>query len=353
VTGGGNFARAGRFEVEVPMFAMNKNVGCRKRRAFTLLQILIVIAVVAILAAILLPTFSRSRASARRAQCDVRLKAIALALDAYRQENARFPRSLEELRADNLLNDPEALRCPSDPRPVGEGSYDDYYVVRAARDESDLPVLVCPFHEEDGHGAQAYKGRYTTQLDVKPAEVVEARNVIVQRPGKKPIAAAAGMTLRGGDRLLVGASSDGSSEGLLGEGGLLGTGLLASSTPDSGAAKIRFADGSTATLQGGCDVTVLQSFLMGSTNAPLYTLIKQRLGQVTYDVHTGSSFDVATPTATAGARGTSFTVKVNSDGSTDLVVIDGKVLFSTLNRSVVAPLGRTVTGLLNGLINIL
>jgi competence protein ComGC len=305
------------------------------RRAFTLLQLLIAIGVIAMLAAILLPAFTRSRAAARRAQCDVRLKAIALALDAYRQENHHYPTHLSELRSVGLLNDPDALRCPSDPRPVGEGSYDDYYVLRAVRDASDLPIVVCPFHEENGYGAQAYKGRYTTQFAVRPAQVVEARNVVVQRPGKQPIAAASGMTLRGGDRLLVGSTAD------------------ADTNPASGAAKIRFADGSTATLSGGSDVTVLQSFLMGSVNAPLYTMVKQTLGAVTYDVHTGSSFDVATPTATAGARGTTFTVAVHTDGTSDIVVQSGKVLFTTLGSSVVAPLGRTVSGLLNGLINIL
>jgi type II secretory pathway pseudopilin PulG len=296
------------------------------RRAFTLVQLLITIGVVAILAAILLPAFARSRATARRAQCDMRLKAIALALDAYRQENHHYPEHLSELRGVGLLNDPDALRCPSDPRPVGEGSYDDYYVLRTAHDANDLPIVVCPFHEDDGYGAQAYKGRYTTQFATRPAQVVRARSVVVRRPGKQPIAAAPGMTLRGGDRLIA---------------------------DSSGAATIRFADGSTATLNGDSDVTVLQSFLMGETNAPLYTLLKQALGTVDYDVHSGSSFDVATPTATAGARGTTFTVTVHPDGRSDLVVESGKVLFTTLDRTIVAPLGHTVTGLLDGLINIL
>lgn len=295
-------------------------------RAFTLIQLLIIICVLAMLTAVLLPTFARSRATAHRAQCDMRLKAIALALDAYRQENQHYPQHLSELADAELLNDPDALRCPSDPRPTGEGSYDDFYVLRTARDASDLPMVVCPFHESEGFGAQAYKGRYTTQFATRPAEVIAARSVMVQRPGKQPISAAAGMLLRGGDRLIA---------------------------SNSGAATIRFADGSTADLEGGSDVTLLQSFLRGQNNAPLYTLLKQTIGVVTYDVHTGSSFDVATPTATAGARGTNFTVTVNPDGTTDLVVSSGKVLFTTLNRSVIAPLGQTVIGLLGGLINIL
>lgn len=306
----------------------------RARRAFTLLQLVIAIAFMAILATILLPVFARSRESARRAQCDTRLKSIALALDAFRQEHSHYPKTLAELQTGDYLNDPDALRCPNDPRKPGEGGYAEYYVLRSARDANDLPVLVCPFHEEFGMGAQAYKGRYTTQFAVKPARLTMARNITIHRPGKEPIAGAVGMQVRGGDRITVGSGTDGTD--------------LA-----SGDAVIEFADGSTASLQGGSDLTVLQSFQLGTPSAPLYTLLKQAVGRVTYRVNHGSPFDVATPTATAGARGTEFIVVVASDGETDLYVESGVVHFSTLTQTLVAPIGQTVEGLLNGLINLL
>jgi type II secretory pathway pseudopilin PulG len=289
------------------------------------LQIIIVIAVIALLAAVMMPTLGRSREAAKRAQCDMRLKTIALALDAYRQEHGRYPKHLQELRDAHYIQDPDALRCPDDPRPANEGSYDDYYVLRSARDANELPILVCPFHEETGGGAQAYKGRYTTQLAARPAHIINARDVTVQRPGKSPIAASAGMAVRGGDRITTGGS---------------------------GGAVIEFSDGSRASLEGGADLTVLQSFVLTNAGAPLYTIVRQTLGQVTYTVNHGSPFDVATPTATAGARGTEFTVTVNPDGTTDVVVTSGKVLFTTLDSTVPAPLNKTVKGLLNGLINI-
>jgi prepilin-type N-terminal cleavage/methylation domain-containing protein/prepilin-type processing-associated H-X9-DG protein len=56
------------------------------RRAFTLIEILIVIAIIALLAAILFPVFSRARESARRASCASNLKQIALAAQQYIQD---------------------------------------------------------------------------------------------------------------------------------------------------------------------------------------------------------------------------------------------------------------------------
>jgi len=128
-------------------------------------------------------------------------------------------------------------------------------------------------------------------------------------------------------------------------------GAVEEGLPSVGAA---LADGSTATLRGGTTATVLQSFLSGgATNAPLYTLIRQGVGEAIYKVHSGSKFDVVTPTATSGARGTEFKITVKNNGETELYVIEGKVAFSTLRETVIAPLQQVISGLLNGLIGLL
>lgn len=62
------------------------------RRAFTLVELLVVIAVVAILAAVLLPALSRAKESARRAACASNLRQIILAALMYADEQEdRFP----------------------------------------------------------------------------------------------------------------------------------------------------------------------------------------------------------------------------------------------------------------------
>ena len=60
--------------------------------AFTLVELLVVIAVVAILGALLLPAFSNARQNARRAQCASNLRQIVLAARIYTDESDdRFP----------------------------------------------------------------------------------------------------------------------------------------------------------------------------------------------------------------------------------------------------------------------
>ncbi|BCM88535.1 hypothetical protein IAD21_00368 [Abditibacteriota bacterium] len=56
------------------------------RRAFTLLEILVVIAIIGLLAAILFPAFARARENARRASCSSNLKQIFLAHSLYRDD---------------------------------------------------------------------------------------------------------------------------------------------------------------------------------------------------------------------------------------------------------------------------
>ena len=55
-------------------------------RAFTLIEILVVIAIIAILAAILFPVFARARENARRASCMSNLKQLGLGVMMYTQD---------------------------------------------------------------------------------------------------------------------------------------------------------------------------------------------------------------------------------------------------------------------------
>ncbi len=63
-----------------------------KRRTFTLIELLTVIAIVSLLMAILLPSLGAARASARRALCAANLRQVGIGMRAYlNSSNDRYP----------------------------------------------------------------------------------------------------------------------------------------------------------------------------------------------------------------------------------------------------------------------
>jgi type II secretory pathway pseudopilin PulG len=312
----------------------NRIANNRKRQGFTLLQILLVIGILGVLSAVLFSVFGRARVPANRVACDVHLKQVVLALDTFRQERGVLPENLNAL-VENGYVPAETLHCPADAS-YGEAratnasysSYGDGYVIREPRDSKELPIVVCPFHERDGaFGAQGYKGGYTKQFATQPATLAPGAyngSVVITRPLEGvltlPTGGAQPLTLRGGDRIKTGA----------------------------GEATITFADGSTANIEANSDMTVLQSFTEGQKDGVLYTLVRQFSGRVNYYVNPGSNFDVATPTATAGALGTRFTIEVvradslpsgtttlvGSTPETILTVTEHTVAFTTSERTI-------------------
>lgn len=77
---------------------MIKSVSRRSAAGFTLIELMIVIAIIAILAAVLVPNFIRARAMGQLTACKSNLKNLATSLEAYSVDNgARYPTALVTL----------------------------------------------------------------------------------------------------------------------------------------------------------------------------------------------------------------------------------------------------------------
>lgn len=85
----------------------------RTTRAFTIIELLTVIAIIAILMAVLQPMLAGSSAKTREFECESNLKHVGMALHIYAEDYSAFPTKLEAL--DPILQDRNLLRCPNVP----------------------------------------------------------------------------------------------------------------------------------------------------------------------------------------------------------------------------------------------
>ena len=102
-----------------------------QKTGFTLIEILVVIAIIAILAAILFPVFARARENARRTACLSNLKQLGLGVQQYIQDyDSRYP----YIPKGNLAETGRA--------PVGTGDFADAYQDTPAANRWDAGPVV-------------------------------------------------------------------------------------------------------------------------------------------------------------------------------------------------------------------
>ena len=91
--------------------SLNSRARAQTRPGFTLIEILVVIAVISLLAALVAPNVFRHVGTAKDASAKTQIEMLGAALDAYRLDNGRYPTTAQGLEA--LWEEPTAEPRPS------------------------------------------------------------------------------------------------------------------------------------------------------------------------------------------------------------------------------------------------
>jgi type II secretory pathway pseudopilin PulG len=93
------------------------------KRAYSMLELLVVIGVIVVIASILMPVFSQSKERAKQAVCISNLKQFHYALEMYRQDNEEYPVTVIDRGFLRYMGE-TILRCPvAIPREPFAGDY--------------------------------------------------------------------------------------------------------------------------------------------------------------------------------------------------------------------------------------
>ncbi len=111
-----------------------RKIGLILRRGFTFLELMVVVAVLAILASLIIPNFVGRAEDAKKTQAVIQIREIMKALELYRLDNGSYPSTEQGLKA--LVEKPTG-----DPEPTKWKRYMDKVPVDPWKHEF---VYVCP-----------------------------------------------------------------------------------------------------------------------------------------------------------------------------------------------------------------
>jgi prepilin-type N-terminal cleavage/methylation domain-containing protein/prepilin-type processing-associated H-X9-DG protein len=121
---------------------MRPSIPCsnaKRQPAFTLVEVLVVIAIIAVLIALLVPAVQKAREAANRVQCMNNLKQIATALHTYHDANHLFPHAYD------------ARALFQDPSKTPETSARSRFILTKS-----WATLILPFIEQDNLDSSGY-----------------------------------------------------------------------------------------------------------------------------------------------------------------------------------------------------
>lgn len=116
-------------------------------------------------------------------------------------------------------------------------------------------------------------------------------------------------------------------------------------TGEDGHASLRWSDGTTLRVASGTTLTIDKCSFDKRTDLSLshFTLSAGRVWvHVIKMLSAESKFEISTPTATAGVRGTTFAVQVGANEATDVLVYEGEVEVRAGEQSVGVKQGQTI-----------
>ncbi|MBM3501240.1 MAG: FecR domain-containing protein, partial [Armatimonadetes bacterium] len=245
-------------------------VQTRRSSGLTLVEVVVVLAVIIALVGLLVPTVSYARHRSQTARCVANLEQIAVATQLYYNDHHGPPLGSLPAALQDYVDSSGIFVCPKD-----RGSTDSYSAFYAARGEatSSQYVVGCPRHGDNDRGAVALgKGRCE---DVVEATVQHNGSVV--EPGE---------VVTGGE--------------------------------------LTFADGSKVTVAEGGQVGLLMSFTdQGACHSVIF-VPKGSASFLRCEVTPGSRFEVVTPASIAGVEGTKFDVITGWEYD-----VAGNVLYST------------------------